>query len=159
MIVYNEAVDSQTKYNTAFINKEYNISFIGLYPDFPDPSTYLNSFMSNGELAPYINHNNAPIIDAMLENITTYYKEEDLETRLKLYSEVEYYILMEECLVLPLYLSINKQVIVSNLVPYQRMKANYGLSLFKFKYRKKTTSPLSQKDIAKLKEEYEKGIN
>lgn len=158
MIIFNEAVDSQTKYNTSFLNKEYNISFIGLYPDFPDPSTYLNSFIPNGDLASYINHNSAPHIVEMLEEANTYYKEEDIETRLRLYSEVEYYILMEECLILPLYLNVNKQIIVSNLVPYQRMKANYGLSLFKFKHRKKISTPLTQKDIAKLKEEYEKGV-
>ena len=51
------------------------------------------------------------------------------------------------------------KVIVSNLVPYQSMKASYGLSPFKFKLKKKRTQEYTQNDIDKLKEEYEKGRN
>ena len=46
---------------------------------------------------------------------------------------------------------------VSDLVPFLKMKASYGLSPFKFKHRKIRTTTYTQEDIKRLKEEYEKG--
>ena len=158
MIVYNNKVDSLADYNIAFYNQEYNLTFLGLYPDFNDPTTYLNSFGSNGELSSYLNHDESLKIDDMLNNINNYYTDDMLDERYSRCAELEYYILYEKNLLLPLSLKgSNKQIIVSNMVPYSKMKASYGLTPFKFKHRKLSTTKYSQEDIAKLKEEYDKG--
>ena len=157
-IVYNSAIESIVDYNTAFMNKEYGITFVGIYPDFNDPYAFLSAFGTNGEIYPYTNHQNSNLIQEMLDNANQYYEDEDIEKRYQLYSELEYYILFEENILIPLFLSdCDKQIIVSNLLPYQKMKASYGLSPFKFKFRKITSTPLTKKEIKDLKEEYEKG--
>ena len=75
----------------------------------------------------------------MLETIGTYYTAESLDERYSLCSKLEYYILFEKNLVLPLSVkNTSNQIVVSDLVPYLKMKASYGLSPFKFKHRKIT---------------------
>lgn len=156
-IVYNDTVDSIYDYNIAFNQKEYNLTLIGLYPDFNDPTAYLNAFATNGELVPFINHSTTEI-DNMINEIDSYYLQEDLSVRYKLCSELEYYLIFEKSLLLPLSLKGNSnQIVVSNIYPYEKMKATYGLSPFKFKYRRLTSEKLTQEDIRILKEQYELG--
>ena len=120
----------------------------------------MEAFGSTGELYEYINHSKTSYIDSKLDEIDTFYNISDLDKRYKLCSELEYHIIFEEALILPLSLKgTMNQVVVSNLVPYQKMVANYGLSPFKFKFRKISTKSYSQEDIKKLKVEYEKGLN
>lgn len=157
-ILLNDEVDSAGKLNNAIYSKEYNLTFIGLYPDYNDPMTYLNAFGSKGDLAQYINHSSTSYIDEKLIEINSYYSDEDLEKRYELCSELEYYILFEESLILPLSLKgTSFKIVVSNLVPFEKMKANYGLSPFKFKFRKIRTQSYTQEDIKRLKKEYEEG--
>ena len=157
-IVFNTEVDSINDFNIAFANKEYNITFVGLYPDFNDPTTFLNSFGSNGELIGFLNHSDGDEISNKLDLINNYYEESNLNERYKLCSELEYYIILEKNLLLPLSLrGSNEQIVVSNLVPYLKMKASYGLSPFKFKHRKIKNKNYTQEEIKELKEEYEKG--
>ena len=67
--------------------------------------------------------------------------------------------IFESGLILPLSIKGNSiQVVVSDLVPFQKMKASYGLSPFKFKHRKMRDKSYTQADIKKLKEEYEEGM-
>lgn len=158
LLTLNSSLQTHDDFIYAAKNKEYSLSILGLYPNYIDPTTYLEAFSSLGELYPYLNHTSSSFIDQKLEEINKYYKEEDLDTRFKLCAELEYSLIFELGLVLPLCLkdSTNK-VIVSNLAPYQSMKASYGLSPFKFKLKKKRTQEYTQNDIDKLKEEYEKG--
>lgn len=158
MIVYNDEINSINDYNIALERKEFHLTFLGIYPDYNDPTTYLKSFGSSGELYSYLNHSFGEGIDNMLSEIDKYYTDSSLDTRYKLCSELEYYIGFEKNLILPLSInSYNKHVFVSNLVPFSKMKASYGLSPFKFKYRKIRTLDYTQEDIKKLKEEYDKG--
>ena len=158
-IVYNTNVNSINGLNSAFYNKEYHITFLGLYPDFNDPTTYLQAFGSKGELYKYLNHSETEYVDDMLHKIDSYYEESNLAKRYTLCSELEYYLIFEKALLLPLSLKgANHQIVVSNLIPYQKMNANYGLSPFKFKFRKIRTKNYTQEDIKKLKEENEKGV-
>lgn len=157
-IVYNDDINSMHDLDNAFYNKEYNITCIGLYPDYNDPTTYLSAFGSTGELYGYINHNNTEYIDEMLTNIAKLYSTEDLDERYRLCSELEHYIVFEAGLILPLSIKGNSiQVVVSDLVPFEKMKASYGLSPFKFKYRKLRDKNYTQEDIKILKEKYEMG--
>lgn len=154
-IVFNESITSISSYLLALENKEYNLTFLGLYPDFVDPTTYLNAFSSNGELFSYLNHSNGNEIDEYLNAINSTL---DLDERFTLCSLLDYYIVFEQNLGLPLsFKSYSKQIVVSKMFPYTKMKATYGLSPFKFKHRKISNDSLSQEDILKLKEEYEKG--
>jgi len=154
-IVFNEMISTINHYNLALTNKEYNITFLGLYPDYVDPTAYLNAFGSNGELMDYLNHDEGLVIDEYLSEINDTM---DLDERFKLSSKLDYYILFEKNLLLPLASNAdNSHIIVSNLIPYQKMKSNYGLSPFKFKFRKITEKELTQEDIKHLKEEYERG--
>ncbi len=156
MIVYNDAVNSINDFNIAFMNKEYNATIIGLYPDYNDPTTYLSSFSSYGELNSYINNNNTTKIDSYLDSINNHY--DNLVERYKLCAQLEYYLIFEQSLVIPLALKYsNKQIVVSNLVPFERMTASYGLSPFKYKYRKKRTKDYTQEEIATLKQKYIEG--
>lgn len=157
-ITYNFNVDSASKMDYALYSGEYNITFLGLYPDFNDPTTYLNAFSKNGELSKYLNNTNTDYIDDILSQIDNYYLDSDLEKRYTLCSQLEYYILFEESLILPLSLKgASSKIVVSNLVPYQKMKASYGLSPFKFKFRKIRTQNYTQADISNLKKEYYEG--
>ena len=158
MITFNTSLKTHDDFVYAAKNKEYSISIIGLYPNYIDPTTYLESFSSLGELYPYLNHTSKSIIEKDLEEINKYYKEEDISTRFDLCAELEYKIIFELGLVLPLCLKdSSSKIIVSNLVPFQSIRASYGLSPFKFKLKKKRTQEYTQSDITKLKEEYEKG--
>lgn len=155
-IVYNTSISTVNQYNIALSNKEYNITFLGLYPDFVDPTTYLNSLGANGELMEYLNHSEGAVIDNYLKEINNSL---NIDDRLKLCSELDYYIVFEKNLLIPLTTnSSNNQIVISNLLPYQKMKSNYGLSPFKFKFRKISNKKLTQDDIRKLKEEYEEGM-
>jgi len=159
-IVYNDKIDSVSDYYIAMKNKEYHLTFIGLYPDYNDPMTFLSAFSSNGELSSYINYNNDESIDAFINEISNYYEDDELIDRFKACAKLEYYIILEKNLVLPLALkNSSKQIVVSNIVPFSKMKASYGLSPFKFKYRKMRNKDYSQTEIAKLKKEYEEGNN
>ena len=157
-IVFNNALNTHRDFVHAVQNQEYSISILGLYPNYIDPTTYLEAFSSLGELYPFLNHNNNPLIENDLLEINKYYKYEDLSKRFELCAKLEYKLIFELGLVLPLCLkdSSNK-IIVSNLVPFQNMKSTYGLSPFKFKLKKKRTQEYTQSDITKLREEYEKG--
>ena len=156
-IVYNSSITSVSDYSDAFYNQEYGITAIGLYPDFNDPTAYLKAFSTTGEMHEYINHNNFEI-DDRLNEIDQYYSDADLDMRYTLASLLEYDIIFDEALALPVCLEAAKtQIVVSDLIPYQRMKASYGLSQFKFKYRKISNIKYTQEDIKKLKEEYEAG--
>ena len=158
-IVFNDAITSANDYAKAFYNQEFDITFIGLYPDFNDPLAYLKAFSTTGELAPYINHTNTEI-DKKISSIDKLFLDSDLEQRYLLSSKLENYIIFEESLAVPICLEATlNQVVVSNLMPYERMKSNYGLSQFKFKYRKITNTKLSQSDIASLKQKYEDNKN
>ena len=122
-------------------------------------NTGSRNFKTEGELFPFLNHNSL-LIDEKINEINKHYSTDDLNTRYLLCSDLEYLILYEENLLLPLTLKDTAaKIVVSDLVPYEKMKASYGLSPFKFKYRKMATIEYSQIDIAKLKEEYEKGRN
>ncbi len=157
-IVYNDSIRTSYEFDTAFSNKEFSISFLGLYPDFNDPVAYLKSFSYDGELYEFLNHNYTSEIDAMLNKIDDFYLDEDIDNRFQECSKLEYYILFEKNLVLPLSMSgFKNQIIVSNLVPFEKMTANYGLSSFKFKKRKIRNKSYSQDDIAALKDNYYKG--
>ena len=158
-IVYNNSISSVSDYSNAFYNQEYGITAIGLYPDYNDPTAYLKAFSTTGEMHEYLNHNNTQI-DYKINEIDDYYTDSDLDTRYTLSSLLEYEIIFNEALALPVCLEASSyQVVVSNLIPYQRMKASYGLSQFKFKYRKITNDKYTQEDIMKLKKEYEDGKN
>lgn len=156
-IIYNDAIDSSYKYNKAINNKEYNLTFIGLYPDYNDPLAYLSNFGSNQDLFSFLNHSDSDYIDTKLSQINSLYNDEQLDERYKLCSELEYHIIFEENLLIPFSLKGSSyQVIVSNLVPYQKMNASYGNDPFKFKYRKIREKNYTQNEIKKLKEEYER---
>ena len=158
-LVYNTTIDSSNDFNIAFANKEYNISIVGLYPDFNDPLAYLSGFSLNGELYPYLNHSSL-IIDEKLKEIDNFYNDSDIATRYTLCSQLEYYILFKENLLLPLSLKGNtNQIVVSDIVPFEKMKSTYGLSPFKFKHKRIATKKYTQQDINLLKEDYEKGRN
>jgi oligopeptide transport system substrate-binding protein len=158
LITYNDTLSTYNDFNYAIRNGEYSISFLGLHPNFIDPTAYLEAFGSTGEIYPFLNHNHGKEIDRLLADIQQYYKAEDLETRFKLCAELEYKIIFEYAIVLPLLIKDSKdKILVSNLEPYQRMKSSYGLSSFKFKLRKVKTKDYTQTDILQLKEEYEKG--
>ena len=158
LIVNNKSLSSYNDFIYAIKNGEYNISLLGLYPNFIDPTAYLEVFGSLGELSPFLNHSTGHIVDSLLDIIKTIYKEEDLDLRYTLCAELEYKIIFELALALPLCIKdTTNKILVSNLMPYQRMKSNYGLSQFKFKLRKLKEKDFTQQDILKLKEEYEKG--
>lgn len=157
-ITYNFNIDSLSEMDLALENGQYSLTFLGLYPDFNDPTTYLNAFGKNGEFSKYLNNTSTHHIDNLLAQIDNYYLHSNLKQRYSLCSKLENYILFEESLVLPLSLKgTSSKVIVSNLVPFQKMKASYGLSPFKFKFRKIRTKSYSQADIALLKKEYQEG--
>lgn len=158
-IIYNDDIKSMSDLDNAFYNKEYNITCIGIYPDYNDPTTYLNAFSSTGELKQYLNNEDTGYIDESLNEIKNYYNQSDLNTRYLLCSELEYHIIFELGLIYPLSLKGNtQQIVVSDLVPFTKMKASYGLSPFKFKHRKIRTKTYTQEDIKKLKQEYEEGM-
>lgn len=159
-IVYNDTLNTINEFENAFNNKEFNLSILGLYPDYNDPTTYLNAFSSTGDFYNYLNHSVSYKIDSYLDKISNFYLEKDLFLRYEECARLEYYILFEENLILPLSMDgTNNQIIVSNLVPYEKMNANYGLSAFKFKYKKIRTINYTQEDIMSLKEEYLEGEN
>lgn len=154
-IVFNDSITSVNYYYMALENKEYTLTFLGLYPDFVDPTAYLNALGSFGELSDYLNHNEAELIDQYLDEID---KTTNLNERYKLCSELNYYIIFEKNLLLPLYTnSYTENITVTRLIPYQKMKSNYGMSPFKFKHRKISKEVLTQDDIKLLKEQYIKG--
>ena len=157
-IIYNEKISTYNDFASSLQSKDYSISFIGLHPNYMDPISYLESFSNIGELSPYLNHSYGKEISDYLDNIRKYYEGNDLDLRYKFCAELEYKIIFEYALVLPLMIkdSSNK-ILVSNLVPFESMKANYGLSSFKFKLRKIRDKTYTQSDILKLKEEYKKG--
>lgn len=157
-IVYNDSIKTSYDYDIAFNSKEFSISLLGLYPDFNDPTAYLQAFSHDGELYNFLNHNYSEEIDAMLTEIDNFYLDEHIDKRFQECAKLEYYILFEKNLVLPLSMNgFKNQIIVSNLVPFQKMTANYGLSSFKFKKRKIREKNYTQADIASLKEDYYKG--
>ena len=154
-IVYNDTIKSYSDYEYMLNSKEYSITLLGLYPDYNDPTSYLKSFSLTGELYSYLNYSSSLKIDEMLNNIDNYYLDENIGTRYELCAKLEYYILFEENLILPLSLNgSTKQIVVSNLVPFEKLVASYGLSPFKFKYRKKRTIDYTQNDINSLREKY-----
>ena len=81
LFTFNTSLKTHDDFVHAAKNKEYSISIIGLYPNYIDPTTYLESFSSLGELYPYLNHTSKSIIEKDLEEINKYYKEEDISTR------------------------------------------------------------------------------
>lgn len=158
-IVYNDTLKSYGDFSYAITNGEYHLSYLGLYPNYMDPVSYLEALSINGgEIYPYINHN-IKDIDDMLEEINQYNQESYLDKRYELCAQLEYKIIFEYALILPLYTKeTENKILVSNLMPYQRMVANYGLSPYKFKLRKMREKDYTQEDILKLKEEYEREL-
>lgn len=157
-ITFNESLSTYNDFTYAIKNDEYSLSFIGVYPNYIDPTAYLEAFGSSDILYPFLKHNKGNEIDVLLQEIQSYYKEEDIELRYKLCAELEYKIIFDYSLVLPLCIKdTTNKILVSNLMPYQRMEATYGLSPFKFKLRKLKEKDYTQQDIAQLKQEYEKG--
>lgn len=157
-IVYNETVDSTYDLIDVYNNSEYNITIIGLYPDFNDPTSYLSAFKGDGELYSHLNHSFTDVVEEKLNLIDAYYMDNQLESRYKACSELEYSLIFEEALLLPLSIKgATSQVIVSDIVPFEKMKSNYGLSPFKFKYRRIANQKYSQQQILELKAEYERG--
>ena len=158
VITYNDTLNTYTDFSSAIRNGEYSISILGIYPNFIDPIAYLEAFAKEGEMSPYINTFYFSTIETLLTEINNYYKSEDLEKRFELCAKLEYEIIFNQALILPLYITNSSDmVIVSNLVPFEKMKANYGLSPFKFKLRKMASKKYSQEEIALLRKEYEKG--
>ena len=154
----NNSLNSHDKFSVAVQNGEYSMSIIGLNPNFSDPLSYLASFTDDGELFPFLNHFETNTIDYLIQEINKYYTEEDLITRYELCAKLEYEIIFDLALVLPLYVNDTGGVaVVSNLVPYQKMKSTYGLSAHKFKLRKLKEKDYTQDDIKQLKKEYEDG--
>jgi len=159
-ITFNDTLSNYNDFDYAVRQEEYSITILGLYPIFMDPTAYLQAFSSTGELATYINQSQESVVDEFLEEINLYYKEEDKEKRFKLSAKLEYEIIFNSALILPFCIKdTTDKVLVTDLVPYEKMKASYGLSPFKFKLRKMRTKDYTQEDIAKLKEEYERGNN
>lgn len=157
-IVLNDTLNSHNKFSEAIQSGEYSISIIGLNPNFLDPLSYLEAFKDDGELFPFLNHSETNKIYYSIQEINKYYTEEDLISRYELCAKLEYEIIFDLALVLPLYINDTGGVaIVSNLVPYQKMKSTYGLSSHKFKLKKLREKDYTQADIKKLKEEYENG--
>lgn len=157
-IVLNGSLTTHDKFTTALQNGEYGISVIGLNPNFLDPLAYLESFSSDGELFEFLNHNESSKIENSIKEINKYYNEIDLNKRYELCAKLEYEIIFDLALALPLYVNdTGGKVVVSNLVPYQKMKSTYGLSAHKFKFRKLKEKSYTQSDIEKLREEYENG--
>lgn len=158
LITYNNTLTTYNDFTYAIQNDEYSLSFLGVYPNYMDPFSYLEPFSSNGELTPYLNHNHGEIIDDYMDIVQRYNKENQIDQRFKLCAELEYKIIFDYALILPLYVKeTTDKILISRLLPYQKMKSNYGLSPFKFKLRKMIKKDLTQEDIMKLKEEYEKG--
>ena len=158
-IVFNNTITSSNSFSIASRTQEYNISIIGIYPDFNDPTAYLNAFSTTGELYPYINHN-SHYIDDMISSLDKHYTIDSLDARYKLASELDYSIIFEQNLILPLCLEAPlKQIIVSDLIPFQGMKSSYGLSPFKFKYKKLSSIKYNQKDIQDMREKYEENLH
>lgn len=157
LITYNDALKSNADFSYAITHGEYHLSYLGLYPNYMDPVAYLETFsMDRGELYPYINHN-VEEINILLKEIEKYNNEENIDERYNLCAQLEYKIIFEYALILPLYIKeTDNKILVSNLVPYQRMVANYGLSPYKFKLRKMKEKDYTQEEILKLKEEYER---
>ena len=160
LITFNDSLSTYNDFDHAVKQEEYSITILGLYPIFMDPTAYLQAFSSSGELATYLNQSQKSIADSLLEEINLYYKEEDLEKRFELSAKLEYEIIFDSALILPFCIKdTTDKILVTDLVPYQKMKASYGLSPFKFKLRKMRTQDYTQQDIAELKEEYERGKN
>ena len=159
-IVYNNKLTTYNDFLYAIANGEYNISFLGIYPNYMDPLAYLEVFGSRGEMQKYLNANEGKEIDDMINMINSYYKEEEKDKRYELCAKLEYDIILKKGLILPLTIKdTTNKVLVTNLMPYQRMKATSGLSPFKFKLAKMKEKDYTQEDIKILKEKYEKGKN
>ena len=157
-IIFNESLTTHDKFATALQNGEYGISLIGLNPNFLDPLSYLESFSKDGELFTFLNHNETNQIELSIKEINKYYTESNINTRYELCAKLEYEIIFDLALVLPLYVNdTGNKIVISNLVPYQKMKSTYGLSVHKFKLRKLRDKDYTQEDIKTLKEEYENG--
>lgn len=159
-IVLNESLKNYDDFSLALKKGEYSFSILGFHPNYPDPITYLESFDNNGELFPFLNHSNQEMINQYLKLIEYYYNETQIDQRFKLCAELEYKIIHDFALIIPIAKNdTTNKVVVSNLVPYQKMKASYGLSPYKFKYRKKRNKNYTQEDIKQMKMEYEAGRN
>lgn len=159
-IVLNDSLTTYDDFSLALKKGEYSFSILGFHPNYSDPFTYLESFGSNGELFPFLNHSYQETVNQYLTLIDSYYEDYQVGQRFKLCAELEYKIIFDFALVLPIAKNdTTNKVIVSNLVPYQKMKASYGLSPYKFKNRKKRNKNYTQEDIAKMKKEYEEGAS
>lgn len=157
-IIFNDSVSSASDFVDAFYLKEYGITLIGLYPDYYDTTTYLNAFMSDGEMNEYIGHSINEIDDKIID-IDQFFLESQLDDRYKASSKLEYDLIHKYSLVLPVCLQgVQIQATVSDIIPFEKMKANYGLSPFKFKGRKITTHKYNQQEISELERKYKENM-
>ncbi len=169
-VINNSNIGDATVYTNISDFHAFSLFVSGWIPDFEDPLTFLNTATLNGDMAKHFG--TAYTRDVAEENLSAetlakfdHYDElvkradaefEDKSKRYSLFAEAEIYLLQEMGILRPVYMTgLGYQVSVSNIIPYRSPRAGYGSSNDKYKGMELLYSPLTARQRAVLKAEWE----
>ena len=161
-IVTPQSDDQDKEWGSMTANYDFSI-WSGWGPDYADPETFLHTMVVDGDMVEnlgFIDNTTQELEQKVLGEYTKLYNKgvkeyEDLSKRYRLFAEAEYKLIYEDALVIPWYTKTGYYNKVSKVVPYQQMKATYGLSSVKHKYIYVSKDPITQELYNSLKENYD----